>query len=264
VSAVTAVGTGTDGTEPVPPEEMETRRPAFRVEGRPLCRPPENMTDRHLPQRRRPAHHAPIERFNEPVIVEVTVCTEDRGDVLAHAAAHELCRRVWRAADFWHVGQYVIMPDHIHLFCTPGRVPPTSLRQWVEYWKSRIAAQFPGGTQQQDAAGMIAKRTDGTEAVPPGHGIGGPTSVLAVTGHGTEKDGTEPVPPELEIGGPTSVSAGPSFKLWQRDFWDTQMRSREHYEEKLSYVRMNPVRKGLAASPNDWPYQGEVFSVAWM
>jgi REP element-mobilizing transposase RayT len=58
------------------------------------------------------------------------------------------------------------------------------------------------------------------------------------------------------------VSANP--KLWQRDFWDTQMRSREHYQEKLSYVRMNPVRKELVVRPEDWPYRGQVFPVAWL
>lgn len=96
------------------------------------------------------------------------------------------------------------MPDHIHLFCAPGRIPMTSLAQWVQYWKGLVARRFSEG---------------------PG------------------------------------VAAG--FKLWQRDYWDTQMRSREHYEEKLAYVRMNPVRKGLANAPGAWLYQGEVFSIRW-
>jgi putative transposase len=52
-----------------------------------------------------------------------------------------------------------------------------------------------------------------------------------------------------------------AFKLWQRDFWDTQMRDREHYDEKLAYVRMNPVRKGLVATPEEWPYQGVVHPI---
>ncbi len=64
-------------------------------------------------------------------------------------------------------------------------------------------------------------------------------------------DGTRPVPP------------GP-FKLWQRDYWDTQMRSREHYDEKLSYVRLNPVRKALVATPEEWPYQGNIYDVHWL
>ena len=58
------------------------------------------------------------------------------------------------------MGQYVIMPDHIHLFCVPGRLPMPSLAQWVEYWKGRIAARWP-------------LKTDGTEPVPPGCGKDG-------------------------------------------------------------------------------------------
>ncbi len=161
--------------------------------------------------------------------MHVGVCTKDRRCVLAYDAAHALCRSVWQEAHFWRVGQYVIMPDHIHLFCSPGRIPAPSLKQWVEYWKGRIAAQWP----RADASGA---------------------------------DGTEPVPPGCRNGGPTSVSAVPGVttKLWPRDFWDTQMRGRDHFNEKLAYVRMNPVRKGLVTVPADWPYQGEVFPFAWM
>jgi len=215
------------------------------------------MNDEQYPQRRRPAHHAPAERFNEPVLVQVNVCTKDRRPVLACEAGHRLCREAWRAADFWRVGQYVIMPDHIHLFCSPGRIPMPSLTQWVEYWKGQVAVRWSlmamtGGTP----SGPV--KTDGTEPVPP-------------------EERMEGRPPCRPHAGPseasvfmTGVSAAvptaavPSFKLWQRDFWDTQMRSREHYEEKLAYVRMNPVRKGLAMTPDNWPYQGKVFPVAWM
>ncbi len=78
------------------------------------------------------------------------------------------------------------------------------------------------------------------------------------TGTGMKMDDTEVVPPE--DGNP----AGGSPKLWQRDFWDTQMRTKEHYEEKLFYVRMNPVRKGLVHDLDSWSYQGVVFPIAWM
>ncbi len=44
--------------------------------------------------------------------------------------------------------------------------------------------------------------------------------------------------------------------IWQRDFWDTQLRKSESYEEKWDYVVENPVRAGLASKSKDWPYQG--------
>ena len=41
---------------------------------------------------------------------------------------------------------------------------------------------------------------------------------------------------------------------FQRDFWDTRLRDAAHYAEKFDYVCRNPVRKGLVATPRDWPY----------
>ena len=45
---------------------------------------------------------------------------------------------------------------------------------------------------------------------------------------------------------------------WQEGFFDHVLRSSESYGEKWEYVRMNPVRAGLCATPEDWPYQGEI------
>lgn len=41
---------------------------------------------------------------------------------------------------------------------------------------------------------------------------------------------------------------------WQRDFFDHRLRGDESLTEKAHYIRMNPVRKNLAANPNEWPY----------
>jgi REP element-mobilizing transposase RayT len=54
----------------------------------------------------------------------------------------------------------------------------------------------------------------------------------------------------------------PSF-AWQREFFDHLMRSSESYADKWEYVRLNPVRAGLVARPEDWPYQGEINALRW-
>ena len=51
--------------------------------------------------------------------------------------------------------------------------------------------------------------------------------------------------------------------LWQRDCWDRQLRTGESYTQKWEYVRNNPVRKGLVANADDWPYQGELNVLEW-
>jgi len=50
---------------------------------------------------------------------------------------------------------------------------------------------------------------------------------------------------------------------WQEGFFDHLLRSGESYTGKWEYVRHNPVRKGLCAQPEDWPYQGEVTELIW-
>jgi putative transposase len=42
---------------------------------------------------------------------------------------------------------------------------------------------------------------------------------------------------------------------WQKGFFDHRLRADESFEEKAHYIRMNPVRKGLTATPEAWPHQ---------
>jgi REP element-mobilizing transposase RayT len=41
---------------------------------------------------------------------------------------------------------------------------------------------------------------------------------------------------------------------WQRDFFDHRLRADESFEEKAHYIRMNPVRVGLAALAAEWTF----------
>ena len=47
-------------------------------------------------------------------------------------------------------------------------------------------------------------------------------------------------------------------EFWQRGFFDHLIRNLESYSEKWNYVHQNPVRAGLVAQAEDWPYQGEI------
>jgi len=87
-----------------------------------------------MSSRRRPAHGVIIEP-DKPTIVYLTVCTRDRPPWLATAENHETHVKVWTEADFWLVGRYVLMPDHLHLFAAPGHTPH-DFDKWVQYWKS--------------------------------------------------------------------------------------------------------------------------------
>lgn len=50
--------------------------------------------------------------------------------------------------------------------------------------------------------------------------------------------------------------AGIEGDIWQPEFFDRLLRSDESFTDKWRYVEMNPVRAGLCAVPEDYPYLG--------
>ena len=51
--------------------------------------------------------------------------------------------------------------------------------------------------------------------------------------------------------------------FWQGDTFDHILRSAESYTQKWDYVRNNPVRAGLVGEPEEWPWRGEIHSLAF-
>jgi len=154
------------------------------------------MQDERRPKRHHPAHGVQIS-LNEPTIVWLTVCTHHRRPWLNNALVHDHVVDGWRAANAWLVGRYILMPDHLHLFCSPRDLNIT-LDAWVKYWKS----QFTKTVKQPDWR-------------------------------------------------------------WQSGHWDTRLRRHESYTEKWMYALQNPVRAGLVARSEEWPYQGELNELRW-
>ena len=86
--------------------------------------------------RRRPATGVIVTR-DRATIVFVTVCSQHRSQRLANPALHEALVRAWSNADAWLVGAYVIMPDHLHLFCSPMN-EEVQIEQWITFWKRQF------------------------------------------------------------------------------------------------------------------------------
>ena len=151
------------------------------------------------PYRRHPIHLPPIPNHDRAIIIFLTVCTAGRRRLLDCDEAHAVIVEAWHLARTWLVGRYVIMPDHIHLFCAPAEFVIPSIERWMQYWKSTVSRNLG-----------IARGT-----------------------------------------------------LWQRHFWDRQLRRGESYDQKWEYVRSNPLRHGLAERAEDWPYQGTLNELRW-
>src|SRR5437660_9095591 len=87
--------------------------------------------------RKHPIHLDVHDRHDAPIIVFLTVCTKDRKAILASSESQALLIAAWGTAKMWRVGRYVIMPDHVHLFCAPAESETQPLLQWVKYWNRR-------------------------------------------------------------------------------------------------------------------------------
>jgi REP element-mobilizing transposase RayT len=150
------------------------------------------------------AEHRHLRRLDsawiEPQIYFVTTCVKGRRKLLARDDVAAILideLREARRRHAWRVGRFVIMPNHIHLFCandgSSGEAP---------------LSHFIGSFKQWTAKRMIAI------------GVPGP--------------------------------------IWQKQFFDHLLRSPQSYGDKWTYVRQNPVRAGLVAKADDWPYAGEI------
>ena len=73
----------------------------------------------------------------EQTVVFLTVTTEKRVPWLCNDHVHATLREVWSGATAWLTGEYVIVPDHVHLFCAP-RDPSITIEAWISYWKSQF------------------------------------------------------------------------------------------------------------------------------
>ncbi len=105
------------------------------------------MADEAFPQRRKPPPHLASNRFG-PDMVFLTVCTKERKPILAEPDVHDLLTSAWGQAGQWLVGKYVVMQDHIHLFCAPASSQSETLERWVTRWKAATSRRWPRRAEQ--------------------------------------------------------------------------------------------------------------------
>ena len=238
-----------------------------------------------LPQRRHPSRNSVMTHLdNRAIMLYVTVVTGKRNAMLADKAVQDCIVAAWKAAADWLVGRYVIMPDHIHFFCAPATYPPPDFHRWMKQWKAQVSRSFPIGLRAGRAHGRVALVATENGA-DTSHG----RVALVATGNGADAAlpptddaaATSAALPPADDAAATSAALPPAddaaatsaalpnvplsrpSPLFQRDCWDRQLRTGESYAQKWEYVRNNPVRKGLVAHADEWPYQGQVNVLEW-
>lgn len=93
--------------------------------------------------RKHPARQPVFASGNQSPIVFLTVCTQGRQPILASREVEAVLIKAWTAADHWLVGRYVLLPDHLHLFCAPSDPESPPIKGWIRYWKSLASRAWP-------------------------------------------------------------------------------------------------------------------------
>jgi putative transposase len=171
--------------------------------------------------------------FSHAPLFFVTFCTRNRKRIDPLVSAHSAFVKYGKgAAEKFNVavGRYVIMPDHIHLFVQGD--PNFALSPWVGGLKRVIS---------------LAVSRDSQPTRLPLQGMDPQATRLPSQGRHSQVT-------RLPL-------QGKQNSLWQPGFFDHVLRSDESYAQKWEYVRDNPVRAGLVASWQEWPYQGEIMLI---
>jgi putative transposase len=93
-----------------------------------------------------PGRHTPAKgvhvSLGGPNWVFLTVCTEKRERWLAQTSVQRALHDIWEhTATACLVSDYLLMPDHLHLFCTPRDLKFT-IERWMGFWKDRLAKKL--------------------------------------------------------------------------------------------------------------------------
>ena len=70
---------------------------------------------------------------------------------------------------------------------------------------------------------------------------------------GLIKAGFSRAVPKIEPVSPSRISKG-ERGLWQRRFWEHQIRDERDFARHVDYIHYNPVKHGYVKQANQWPY----------
>jgi len=78
----------------------------------------------------------------------ITICTFKRRPILTSREVAEILIDEWQDSHNrhgWAIGRYVIMPDHLHFFCSAeldGKALPTFMQAWKQWTSKRIVREL--------------------------------------------------------------------------------------------------------------------------
>ena len=80
---------------------------------------------------------------DQPNLIFLTVTCHHGERWLGNTDIQHALDGIWRHhALSWMVGYYLLMPDHLHLFCSPHEWT-VEIERWISYWKFLLARRRP-------------------------------------------------------------------------------------------------------------------------
>ena len=163
---------------------------------------------------------------------------------------------------------WVVMPNHVHVLfqALQGWTVSEIVASWKKFTARKIneylrKTSFPGNANLQ--IGALRKSGNANLQIGAVHsaalesGAPGPGNANLQIG-ASDKAGNANLP----IGGLNTAtqesgvpSGGPgASRIWHREYWDRYIRDNNHFKQAVEYIHQNPVKAGLAAKAEDWPW----------
>ncbi len=99
-------------------------------------------------ERRQPASHLKTLDWAGTIIF-LTSAAQERRDYFNNWRAAATFHRLWSDGSRWQVGEYVIMPDHVHLFVRPRYPGQIGLCAWTGWWRGLAARELRSSVWQR-------------------------------------------------------------------------------------------------------------------
>ena len=119
--------------------------------------------------------------YRSPSIMMVTIVTTKRLPLLGKLQGEniiltELGQKVaeeikriptYNGAESIEIYSYVIMPDHVHFFCSPATNPPHDFHLWMRYWKRLVTQEVWEGERPREPLSRYSDIAAREYARPP-------------------------------------------------------------------------------------------------
>lgn len=116
---------------------------------------------------------------------------------------------------------WVVMPNHVHVLFQP--MPGWTVAKIVASWKK-----------------FTARKICDYQKAFPGHAN---LQIDAATQSAIQENGD-----------PGDKPRSNTNRIWQREYWDRFIRDEKHLRQVILYIHQNPVKAGLVATAESWPW----------